>query len=1099
MIRTWIKILIFSIALVFTRQSIAQESVESYGKNRLQFKEFNWRFYATDNFDIYFYNDGEKNARRALNFLEDEFEGITEILGYAPYNKTKIFLYNSITDLQQSNRGIYDKISAIGGQTNFIKSQVEIAYPGTFSEFKNILILKVSRMLINDMMFGGSLSDMFQSSYLLSLPPWFINGAAHYIAYGWSTTMDDYMRDLLEHKKVKKLTRFSGKDATIVGQSIWNFIAENYGVSNISNILNLTRIIRNEENSIANTLGLPFKQFLFDWQSYYKNMADQIDENYISVRDSLKIHRKNKKAVVYKNVEISPNGNYLTYSQNHNGKYRVIVRDLNNGNEETVYKGGYKTINQSPDFDIPILAWQDNTTLAIIITRLGRVNMVMYDLPSESKRRIDLGRFNRIKDFDFSPNGRLAVFSADMSGQNDIFLYSVRRNAIKRITKDIYDDIQPRFIPNSTAIVFSSNRQNDSVRVDDKGLDKISENFNLYLFDLDTTKNAMINITKTVSKDINPIPVGNNIFYRSNQKGIFNIYRYGLSDSIFTQVTNYDMSVKEFDLNRASGRAAFVMIDNGTDFIYVDNNFDFNNNIFTPPTIRQRVIQAKFISDRFSRRKKAYEDQEKNEEEAPEIGLTPSDSIIMDPTTSPDPNQYQYDDLEDTQEPTEESDDDIIDTDNYIFESDIKDEDEEDDDTSDFLENYRRNQRETQVVGPLPYQTRFSADNIVTSWVIDPLLGFGIKIETQMNDILENHQFFGGILATSDIRSGDVFAEYRYLKYLVDYRIRVDRNVFVEDNLALQKYVLNKVELGAALPFNVTTRVGLNPFFAFTKFFELDPDVLRPTPAPPPATISNPTTESTFTYGGIRGEVIFDNTIEHGLNIVEGTKVKLEFAHYQGLNEAEKSFSNVDLDARHYQKIHREIIVATRFKYGRFFGRNSQNYLLGGMDNWLFNDTEISGVSDPLFFETYRDNSDIMFAEFVTPLRGFDYNEFNGENVLLFNAELRWPIIRYFHRGPISSNFLRNLQFVGFYDLGSAWNGGSIVATENSLNSTVIIDENSPFQARIKNFSSPWLASYGTGVRTVLLGYYMKFDVAWPIEDCEVGSPEFYVTLGYDF
>ena len=117
--------------------------------------------------------------------------------------------------------------------------------------------------------------------------------------------MDDYVRDLLSKDDFKRLTKFSGKDATIVGQSIWNYIAENYGRSNISNILNLTRIIRNEENSIANTLGLPFRQFMFDWQFYYKSMAEQIKQSYVSASDSIKVKNKNPKDLIYRNPKIS--------------------------------------------------------------------------------------------------------------------------------------------------------------------------------------------------------------------------------------------------------------------------------------------------------------------------------------------------------------------------------------------------------------------------------------------------------------------------------------------------------------------------------------------------------------------------------------------------------------------------------------------------------------------------------------------------------------------------------------------------------------------------------------------------------------------------
>jgi hypothetical protein len=32
-----------------------------------------------------------------------------------------------------------------------------------------------------------------------------------------------------------------------------------------------------------------------------------------------------------------------------------------------------------------------------------------------------------------------------------------------------------------------------------------------------------------------------------------------------------------------------------------------------------------------------------------------------------------------------------------------------------------------------------------------------------------------------------------------------------------------------------------------------------------------------------------------------------------------------------------------------------------------------------------------------------------------------------------------------------------------------------------------------------MLGYYMKFDLAWPVENYQVSKPRFYVTLGFDF
>jgi outer membrane protein assembly factor BamA len=276
-----------------------------------------------------------------------------------------------------------------------------------------------------------------------------------------------------------------------------------------------------------------------------------------------------------------------------------------------------------------------------------------------------------------------------------------------------------------------------------------------------------------------------------------------------------------------------------------------------------------------------------------------------------------------------------------------------------------------------------------------------------------------------------------------------------------------------------------------TRYEDLDPTLLSPGP-PFPASVGE-------NYIGFKSEFILDNTTNTGLNLIEGTRGKLSFVHNESVSNRSLSFSNISLDIRNYQKIHREIVFATRLFYGRFFGQNSQSYLLGGMDNWFFNKTNTQGKDNPLNVAGNVDNSELLFVEYVTSLRGFDYSTFYGSNALLFNAEIRVPIVRYLYRGPISSNFLKNLQLISFFDIGSAWSGVSPLQRENSVNTILIKEEGSPFQAEIQNFKNPWLSSYGTGLRTVILGYYMKFDIAWPIENYDVGKAKFYVTLGYDF
>ena len=1093
---------------------VAQEAMQQFGKNRIQYKSFKWRYYSTENFDIYFYDEGNEIAQIATKYLEKEFDRITDILGTVSYTKTEIYLYNSATDLLQSNIGVNDNSFDVAGQTNFVKPLVEIAYPGNAEEFKKVLVYKVASMLIYDMMFGGSLSDMFQNSYLLTLPEWFMKGAARYTAYGWDVEMDDFIRDLIRNKSVKNLNKFTEYEAELLGQSIWNFIAERYGSSYISNILNLTRIIRNEERSISGTIGTPYKAFLAEWQNYYVEQASFIDQNYILPDRTSKLV-VNKKGSAIRDIKLSPEGNYYAYAYNYNGKYKVILGQIGRNKEKTILKGGYRLLNQEPDKTIPLLSWKDENTLGIINTKYGKNYLVMYELGSKSKVRKELTRINQIRDFDILRNGNLAVLSADRNGSNDLYLISLRRNSIKKITSDFYDDINPRFVPGTSSIIFSSNRTTDTIDVAGRDIQKVTETYNIFIYNIDSTKNVVHRVTNNLSKNINPVAVNENEFYYlSEQQGIYNLYKYNFANKIAFQVTNFGAGIKDYDISYDKRYFSFVMSENGKDNLFLKQNYNLDQNIFTAQTKRQQYLNAKFVAQRLrdARNKRALEDNmsgavkpildQETQEETP---VTPAKrSAFLDQFSNKadgaqdqniiDTRNYEFTGAAPeikTAPETRKEQADIIDTDAYVFDTDVI---KSGKNTGSFLSNYRRLKKESDVAGPFPYETKFSADNIVTSFVIDPLIGFGINLQTQMNDQLENHKFYGGILIPTDLKSGSFFGEYRYLKHTVDFHARYSRRSLyrnIDKSNSFQRYVLNSYEVGASLPFNAMSRLSIIPFIETTRFWDLEPNNVT-------APISGPVT-SQVNYAGVKVEFIYDNSSVEGLNVLSGSRGKIGIKHNEGISDSKKSFTNLYMDLRHYQSLHREIVLAGRFFYGRYWGNNPQKYLLGGMDNWLFNSTEKSGSGDPLYHESAVDNSDILYVQYVTSLRGFNYNTFNGENAMLFNAELRIPLIKYLKRGPVASNFLRNLQFIGFYDIGSAWTGSSPFATENSVNTEIIDPPGSPFKARIQNFKNPWLSSYGFGVRTVLLGYYVKMDLAYPIEDFVVKDPKFMVTLGYDF
>ncbi|MEO9872519.1 TolB family protein [Ekhidna sp.] len=1053
--------------------AFAQHYTTPFGQNRIQYKNFDWYYYSTSNFDIYYYPGGQEYALEAIDFLEDEFVELTDKLGYAPYSKTKIFIYNSIHDLQQSNVGIDGAVYTIGGRTDFVKLQLEVAYPGQAHRFKEDLMYQLSATLIQDMMFGGSLAEAFQNSFLLTLPSWFIDGAARYIAYGWSREMDDYLRDYMSQKKIKKLKRIEGESASVVGQSIWNYIAVKYGESNISNILNLTRIIRKEENSIANTLGVSFKTFLDDWKNYYLLQRLEVEENYVpSGEERLLRDIQNSKDLIESSISFNKDADKVAYALLKNGKYQVFVTDLESGRTNKITSGGYRINGQDVDDHLPLLDWQDEYTLGVILFKRGFLYLNTFNLENGQKGQKPLNRFRQIESFSFNDNGRLAVISGDIDGQNDVFLIAMNRNALRRITRDVYDDLDPIFVPGTAAIVFSSNRVSDSVSVSDVPLETLDENFNLFVYDLDTTSTQFFRLTNSYGEDRKPYAKNlNEIYYLSDQQGISNLYRYNLFDSLTTQITNFDKSIISYDLHFDPDRLTYIMLNDGEDKVYLDSLTDLSSNKFTSETPRKRRENAMLVVSRVLRNAQLEEEKpviEEKDEIDTEDFVFEEEDLEADSTESDNPNW--------------------IDTDNYQFE----DESETAFQPESFFSKYRSFEQDNERLGPIPYSPRFSFNNVITSFLWDPYRNFMMFMETEINDVLENYKIKGGALIKTDFRQGDIFAEFQYLKYWMDFKFRVDRKTYIlenQDNVFRHKYKLNRFKLTAALPVTHTFRVEASPFFTETSFTNLNfLSVI--------GRANEFAENSRERYVGGSISFVFDNTIEKSFNLYHGTRALLEYTTHIHSTNPNLNFSNIRFDFRHYQKIHKEITLANRVLYGKQMGPARKDYMLGGMDNWLFASSEIQGDEDPLAITNDQDNSDILFNEFVTNLRGLDYNEAFGSDVLVFNSELRVPVFQYLTNGPIRSNFLRNFQLISFLDVGSVWTGPPPFKDGRPITRKF---EEGEFTAEIVKFQNPWLGGFGFGLRTVLFGYYIKFDAARPYIDGEVGNYRFYFTLGLDF
>ncbi len=1035
---TFRKYILFFTACALCLNAFAQSSQETFGKNRVQYKNFDWKYISTTNFEIYYYGNSSDLAIKAGTYAEESFPRITNLIGYMPDEKVKIILYTTVSDKIQSNIGLANQEIMIGGQTVLVKTKIEIAFKGTQTQLIKDIRYGISYTLINTIMYGGSIKDVVRSSYLLNLPEWYINGASAYLSEGWSQEMDNFMRDKSIYGKIKNPANYANEDAKLIGQSIWNFISEEYGENNISGILTLTRAFRNERQSIESSLGISYSDFLKNWESYYKNINSSNNKSFSNLTDSTKLVKGKKNVRLY-SLKMNKDGSLISYVQNNRGRYKLKILTVQTGKKQTVAKGGYKRVDQAIDFSLPASTWQNDFTLTAIIRKRDNLYLKNFDLKNRKTYKRKLPDYRQIYSISYAPDENQLLLSADKTGQTDIFNYNSKTNTTTQITNDAYDDLTPIYT-NTNAIIFSSNRTSDTLN-SDKELPNLFNQYNLFEYST-ATKN---NLTRLTSKGSSYMPVlgdSNLIYFLNNEKGITTLNKLNTDGNSFSQLSNIQLDISNFSFSYNKPLLSFICIHNGKETIHLKKG-NWNSTRYATSTA-ERVTQ----DNPFKKQENSVESDTVN------FNFNANDELPFE---------------------------------NLIFESEVK-KTTLDSSTSKPTNAVQRNP--LRFSGPKKYQNPFSADKVVSTLMIDPIRGLGMSLEGGMSDLMGNHRIDAGGFIAFDFRSSKLFCEYRYVKRRFDFKTRFERQSLNPSNdySISQRYILNTFGATVSYPLSVTQRLSITPYLTTTTFRETTYI----------STIAQK--DQIASYESIRGEYVFDNSLVTGINMLKGTRFKISLEFSKSNQSKQQDFGLFGMDFRKYIPIHKELVFATRISYGYYFGNAPKNFLLGGMDNWLLSNREFysntnAQTQNPLALDPGVNNSDILFARYATSLRGFKYNSQFGSKYLLLNGELRIPIVKYLYKGSVSSNFFRNLQLIGFTDIGTAYSGN--LSTQNTINSKTVTQY--PFKATVTNYLNPFLIGFGGGFRTMFLGYYIKMDLGWGLQNNYLSKAQLYITLGYDF
>jgi len=247
-------------------------SQTEFGKNRVQYNNFEWTFFKYENFDIYFYNNGKELALYTAQYAESQITEIQRLLETNLEAKIQFIIFNTQSESRQSNLGLMagdgTNSGNTGGITRILDQKVILAFNGDHADLQRQIRQGVTQVVLNQLLYGSSLTSQVKNATILFLPDWYLNGLLSYFSEEWNTTIDNRVRDGILSGRYKKFNQLTGADAMYAGHSFWRFISEKYGSNVVPNIVYMAKISKSVESGFMYVLGISFKSVVAEWLAY---------------------------------------------------------------------------------------------------------------------------------------------------------------------------------------------------------------------------------------------------------------------------------------------------------------------------------------------------------------------------------------------------------------------------------------------------------------------------------------------------------------------------------------------------------------------------------------------------------------------------------------------------------------------------------------------------------------------------------------------------------------------------------------------------------------------------------------------------------------
>jgi len=436
-----------------------------FGRNKVQYTNFEWHVLKTEHFDIYYYADMKDLAERGAFFAEESYKTLEAKFNHTLSMRIPLIFYSSHLHFQQTNTTGGFIPEGVGGFFEYLKGRVVIPSDGSGARFRHVIRHELVHVFMTSKLIRV-LSDHRKPADRMP-PLWFTEGLAEYWSTQWDAQAEMVIRDMVLNGNAVGLDDMDRIYGTFLmykeGQNALQFLANTYGEEKILLLLENFWKEGSFNDVFRITLGKNYREFDKEWlyalkKQHYPLLASHDTPD--RAASPVVNEGFNAKPVVFE----ADSQRTVYFIGNRTGYTGIYAKNLDENDplapavnivegEQTDALEAFHPFQSRIDVS--------PTGRLVFVTKSGEQD-ALHICDVRTGAILQTFRFRdlvSIGSASWSPDGSRIVFSSiGRGGDNDLYVLTPATGELQRLTNDHYDDRDPAWSPRGDVIAFSSDR-----------------------------------------------------------------------------------------------------------------------------------------------------------------------------------------------------------------------------------------------------------------------------------------------------------------------------------------------------------------------------------------------------------------------------------------------------------------------------------------------------------------------------------------------------------------------------------------------------------------------------------------------------------------